>query len=254
MKQPFNSFLIGFRTLFVGLKLIRSESKILKLAIIPFIIDFLVLALTFFWGSSKISDWVKGGMSWLFPEMSGFWEGLIYYPVYVLAWLVFIVMLFFLGYIVAALIAAPFNSLLAEKTLMHLGVIQKEPFSFQRWVKISIKMLWAALLKTFVFLGLGLIFFGVSFIPVVGLIATLGIVLVMAFDSADYSFEILEYPLGRRFHFFNKNFFYFLGSATALGLTLLVPGLSFLLLPVAVVGHAELVAKNIQGNTTDVSQ
>ena len=248
MTLPATAFLKGFKTLFSGMKLIRQENQILKLAIIPFAIDFIILSATFFWGSGKISGWTDQGVNWIMPEASGFWHGLLYYPFYLIAWVVFLAFLFFIGYIAAGIVASPFNSLLAEKTLMHLGAIGNQQFVLKRWISISIRMFWTSLLKSLLFVFMGLIFFGVSFIPMIGIIASIGIVLIMSFDSADYSFEILEYSLSQRLNFFRKNFFFFLGSAASMGLTLLIPGLNFLLFPVAVVGHAKLVNDCLKQN------
>lgn len=236
-------FLTGFRSLFVGLRLIRTESSILRLAILPFAIDFIALVGIFVWGSGRIPGWVDRLMKWSLPDMSGFWSGLVYYPALLLAWLIFLAMLFFLGYILASIVASPFNSLLAEKTLEHLGALRPEKFSFSRWLSVSARMFGAALLKSLLFVCLGLVFFGVSFVPLLGAVASIGILMIMAFDSADYSFEALRFNLPRRLRFFRENWVYFLGSAAALGLTLWIPGLNFLLFPAAVVGQAELVQK-----------
>lgn len=243
MSRTVNAFMTGFRSLFVGLSLIRREASILKLAILPFAIDFIVLCGTLVWGSQQISGWVEAGMSWAFAESGGWIYSLAYYPVYLLAWLVFLFLLFFLGYVVASVIAAPFNSLLAEQTLVYMRAVEACPFHFRRWVSVSLKMMWASLLKAGLFICVGILFFGISFIPVLGLIASVGVVLIMSFDSADYSFEVFEYSLSRRIYFFRKNFPYFLGAGAAIGLTLFIPGLNFLLFPAAVVGHAELVGK-----------
>jgi CysZ protein len=236
----------GFSSLFTGLKLIKDNPRILKLAIIPFILDFMILAGVFVWGGGRVTGWVEQAMGLVFSDHGGFWWTITYWPVFAFVWLAFVACLFFLGYILANLIAAPFNSLLAEQTLEELSVIKPRKFQLGRWIKVSINMLWASLLKTGVFLICGLLFFLVSFIPVVGVAASFGMLMIMAFDSVDYSFEILEFKLSHRIRFFRENSFYFAGSGLALGLTLLIPGLNFLLFPAAVVGSADLMRQLLE--------
>lgn len=245
MRKQVNGLTVGFRTLFTGMRLIRQNSRIFRLAIIPFFIDFLILAGVFYWGSGRLSGWVESTINWMLPNASGFWYQLAYWPVFLVGWIAFFGALFFVGYIIANLVAAPFNSLLAETALEEMGVIKKRPFNFSRWLKISAAMFWAGLLKTALFLFFGILFFMFSFIPLLGILASFGLLMIMAFDSADYSFEILEYNLQRRLKFFRQNTLYFAGSGLSLGMTLMIPGLNFLLFPAAVVGSADLVRQRI---------
>lgn len=245
MSDKIKQFMIGFRSLYVGLRLIRENPKIMKFAIIPFVLDFVILVGIFVWGGGQISGWVDQAMNWAFSNPQGFLWSLIYWPLFLLGWLTFLVCLFFLGYVVASLVAAPFNSLLAEKTLEELGVIETRKFNLARWLKTSVSMLWASLIKTAIFLVFGLLFFLISFVPVVGLLASFGLLMIMSFDSVDYSFEIFQYSAKKRFSYFRQNCFYFAGSGAALGLTLLIPGLNFLLFPVAVVGSADLMRQQL---------
>ena len=243
MKKPVNQFFLGFRAITRGISLIRKEPKILKLAIIPFIIDVLIVSAVFVWGSGQISGWVESGLQSTLPELSGFFWSILYGVFYILAWIVFIAALFFGGYVLAGIVAAPFNSLLAEKTLEQTGALPKEPFNFKRWLSLSAKMLWAALIKAGVFLFLGLVLLAISFIPAVGVIGSFGMLMIMSFDMSDFAFESLGLKFSERMRFFRQNFLCFAGVSAALGLTLLVPGLNVLLLPAAVVGSSEMVSR-----------
>ena len=247
MTKEIRSFLTGFRTLFTGIRLLARDSEIRRLAIIPLILDVLVLVAVFSWGLGKVPEWVDRGVAWAMPSSDSIWSYLFYWPMYVVVWGAFLGLLLFVGYVFANFIAAPFNALLAEKTLERLRAKPARSFSLKHWLVMSGKMMWASLLKSLLFLVYGAVFFAVSFVPVVGVIASIGMLLIMAFDSADYSFEVLEFSLRRRFRFFRRNFFFFLGSSVSLGLTLLIPGLNFLLFPAFVVGHADLVQKRLKG-------
>jgi len=247
MRNPFQKFTIGFKSVFSGISLIRRDAKILRLAIIPFCIDFIALAGVFVWGSSRLSGWVDTTLGWMFSESGGLLWNLVYWPFFLLSWIIFLGLLFFAGYVVASLVAAPFNSLLAEATLEQLGVLPTKLFNLIHWLSHSLKMLLTALAKTLLFIVFAALLFGLSFMPILGILASFGMVMVMVFDSADYSFEALGYRLRERFTFFRQNLFYFAGSAGAMGLTLLVPGLNFILLPATVVGSANLI-KQIKDN------
>lgn len=248
MIKPLKELTLGFRSLLAGLHLIGRNPKILKWAILPFILDVIILVAVFALGGGRIGKWVDEAISWAFSDPSGSWWPFVYWPLFIFCWLTFFVVLFFFGYVLANLLASPLNSLLAEKTLEELQVIQKKPFRLRHWLKLSAKMMWTSLLKAVLFLFIGGFFFLLSFIPGIGVLASFGLVMIMSFDSVDYSFEIMGYNLQQRLRFFRQNIFFFVGSGLAIGLTLLVPGLNFLLFPAAVVGSAELLHQCLKSN------
>ena len=135
-------------------------------------------------------------------------------------------------------VAAPCNSLLAERTLIMAGAVEDRPFELGRWLKVSAKMLFVGLMKSMVFLFFGILIFVCSFIPILNFVSSFAAFLIMAFDSSDYSFEIMEMSLRERFRFFQNHFPEFAGMASFLGLTVFVPGTTLLLLPFSVVGAA----------------
>jgi uncharacterized protein involved in cysteine biosynthesis len=90
----------------------------------------------------------------------------------------------------------------------------------------------------------GLLLTILSFIPLLHLpVLCIGF-FIIATDCLDYSLETLEYRLRARFRYYSKNFGQISGFTVGLGLTFLVPGLSFFLMPAAIVGAAHLVANN----------
>ncbi len=76
--------------------------------------------------------------------------------------------------------------------------------------------------------------------------------MVLAFDSLDYSFEALGMGFRERLRYLIKEWSQWFGMATSLALTLLMPGLTLLIIPGAVVGAA-LILKEQNGKTQSSS-
>jgi CysZ protein len=98
-----------------------------------------------------------------------------------------------------------------------------------------------SLLKTLLLLAVGFILFVFSFLPVLNFFAVGGALMILALDCMDYSLEALGYGFRQRMAYFVKNPAQWLGMSLGLGLTLLVPGLTLLVIPGAVTGAALIV-------------
>lgn len=61
----------------------------------------------------------------------------------------------------------------------------------------------------------------------------------MAFDTMDYAFELDQLNLRQRFQFLRHNSIYFSGMGLIVSLTVIVPGLTLLALPIMVAGATE---------------
>jgi CysZ protein len=234
----------GTGFLLEGFLILKSHPGLWVFALIPFIIDLLVFGLGVFWGSSFLGAWVATALGWALSPAAGIWYQMLYYPLLAVFWLVFLVLLGYLVFLLGAVVAAPFHSLLAERTLMKLGALQSRPFYFGEWIRGGLRMLMASLVKLVVFSLLGVFIFVASFIPGVNLLGSFMASLIVAFDSMDYSFEVKEWNFRRRVDFFRKEFPLFAGMGLSLGLTLLVPGLTLLVYPTAVVGAASRLAQS----------
>ena len=84
------------------------------------------------------------------------------------------------------------------------------------------------------------------FVPVLNLLAVSAAMLLLAFDSMDYSFETLGWGLRQRLRYLRREWVQWSGMAAGLALTLLLPGLTLLVIPGAVVGAAMLVKAETQ--------
>ena len=229
----------------VGLLYLMKNKSLIKWAIAPLFIGFLLFIFFIGSGFGLISGWVASalavvgsGLGWLGLGGVTFLLTIVDWVLGAFLWVVYLVVVIYGTFLVTTIVAAPFNSFLAEQTLMVTGALQERPFEFSRWLGVTMKMLMIGVVKSLIFLFFGFIIFVCSFVPVLNILSAFCALLIMAFDSMDYSFEMMEMSLGQRFRFFQQHFVRFSGMASFLGLTLLLPGITLLLLPFSVVGSA----------------
>ncbi|MEO0335636.1 MAG: EI24 domain-containing protein [Pseudomonadota bacterium] len=229
----------------IGLMYLMENKGLIKWAIAPLLIGFILFFFFIGTGFGLISGWVasalavvSSGLGWIGLGGVGFLLAIVNWTLGAFLWLVYLVVVIYGTFLITTIVAAPFNSLLAEQTLMVAGGIQERPFEFGRWISVTVKMLMIGLVKSLIFLFLGLIIFACSFVPILNVASAFCALLIMAFDSMDYSFEMVEMSLRERFAFFQKHFVRFSGMASFLGLTLFLPGITLLILPFSVVGSA----------------
>ena len=133
---------------------------------------------------------------------------------------------------------------------MKMGIREDRPFRLQQWVPLTLRMLIVSLLKSAVFVVAGGILFLLSLIPFVNLIATLGFVHMLSFDVSDYSFEAMEWPLKKRFRHFRQNINLYSGLAIGLGGAMVIPGMSIVIMPAAIVGAGLVLQRSLVRETT----
>jgi CysZ protein len=159
-----------------------------------------------------------------------------------LAGIISVVVTFYFGFLLSTIIASPFNSILAEKTLAYKNSHLEKPINFSRWLKITLRQLSISLVRALIFAFIGLIIFVFSFVPLLNFLAAFAAFLIVAFDCIDYGMEVKLMGLKSRLAYFRQHFSVFSGMAMMLGLTLMVPGLTLILLPCAVVGAADTMS------------
>lgn len=231
----------GFFFLKRGLASIKKYPGLKWFILIPLFIDFVLVTSFFTVGVQMISGWVASALA--FVETGGWFFSIIYYPLFILAWVVYGVLALYLVFAISSVVASPFNAFMAEKILKQNGLIKDDKFSFLSWAALTLKMLLTSLVKAVVFALLGICIFIVSFIPGLNLASSFGIFLIFAFDSFDYAFEVRGWKLSERMNYFKRNFPSAVGMATMFALTIFIPGLTILVLPLAVVGATDLMCE-----------
>ena len=247
MTDSIQKFMIGFMAPLRGLKLSFTLPGLFKWCVIPF----LLTALVFIIGGSLLfpamAGWIPAFATWMLTTLGmvtgSFFFTFSYWLALLVAWPVAILALLYGLFLITRVVAAPFYSLLAERSLMAMGVLNDEPFNFSAWLAHSTRMLVVALLKAIVLGLLAFVLFVLSFIPAVGVISAFGFLLIAAFDIVDFSLEALRMGFRARFAYLGRQFFAISGFAAALGLVFLVPGLNFVLFPAAIVGAGDVVRR-----------
>ncbi|MCB0420711.1 MAG: EI24 domain-containing protein [Bdellovibrionales bacterium] len=237
-----NQYSKGLFHIISGIKLIMRSPKLMAFSVIPFLIDLLLLYIGFSWGWGEIAGKADLIVAKVF-DPGTIWYSVLYYPLWILFTATFVLLLVYSVFLVATVVAAPFNALLAEEALKYLNKLEDRKFKLNRWVQMTTKMMIVALMKAVIFAIVGLVLFVMSFIPGLNLVAAFLACLIIAFDNIDYSLEIYELSLKQRFEFYRQNITEFSGAASFLALTVLIPGLTLLLLPAAVVGSAEMAGR-----------
>ena len=227
-----SDFKKGFSFWWRGWGYILTHPGLLATALLPALLA-LGFAVGFIWIMwTYLGLWVQQLITAVLGAGTGLWYSLAYYPLLLGGGLVVFLSALYVSFLLHAFLAVPFYSMLAEKTLRQLGLPTQSGWS-SLW-----RMFRVSAIKALLLLIMGVFLFVLSFVPVLNVAAMLMALMVMAFDCVDYSFECLGYGLSRRLSYLVRERNQWLGMATALALTLLLPGLTLLITPGAVVGGA----------------
>jgi len=246
-------FADGFWSFARAIRLMARTRRLWPFALIPFVFG---LGLVFYglsWGVSNLPILVEMVLLQI-ASLSGLYFTTIYWIALILIWPAFLIALIYSIFLSTRLIAGPFHALLAERALMTLGVLKEQPFAFGPWLQLTARMFIVSLLRTILFAFAGLLLFIVSLIPGLNFLAVMGFCLILAFDSADYSFEAMQMGLRKRLSFFLAHFWRFSGLAVGLGLVFLIPGFNFFLFPLAVVAGSDVIATAVGGRADKIAE
>ncbi len=232
------NFFFGFSQYFSGLRFWIQTPKLLRISIIPFLIDLVILTAGIVFSVHKIPQAVNHIVAK--PDV---WYGFfIYYFVLVLTATAFFIVTVFIMSVCANLVAFPFNDILAERSLILRKALEEKKTPLRSKFQKSLRNLSAMARKTLFYLLVGAVLILTMFIPGLGVVgAFLGAVL-LAFDFLDYSFDHFGLRFQERKKFISTHFSCFLGFAAGMGLTMTIPIINVLVMPGNVVAGACLVA------------
>ncbi len=233
---------LGFTFILRGLKLLFKIPGALKWAVFPFLINLIIISSSLTFVLTSLDDYISPLIQMLTGDPTGIIFTILNKVAVFLAGIISVVVVFYVGFLISTIIASPFNSILAEKTLDYKNSSGVKPINFVMWLKISMRQIGISLIRALLFAFIGIVIFIFSFVPLLNIIGAFGAFLIVAFDCIDYSMEVKMMGLKKRLAYFRKNFSVFSGMALMLGLTLMVPGLTLLLLPCAVVGAADTMS------------
>ncbi len=232
----------GFGHAFAGLQLI-TRPGIRRFVIIPLSINVVLFSIAVYFLVTLFDQAIAYFMP-DFPDWLSWLETAINW----LLWPLFAVMIFFLVFytfsFVANLIAAPFNSLLAEKVeAMLRGEPLNDSPSYPAWATIK-KTIGSEIAKLGYLIKWSVLLLIISIIPVVGLAAPF---LWFAFGAWMLALEYLDYPMGNHGHYFKEinqqaasRKSLSLGFGSGMFLLTSIPVVNFIAMPAGVAGAARL--------------
>ena len=234
-------FFSGFKSFFTGIRVLTINSGLRNTAILPLLLDFVIFGVVVYLVCFLYFPPLVAG--YLATAGTGFWATLLAVGAQSMVFIFGLICSGLITFMLGTWLASPFNALLAEKALVHFGAREDKPFEMNRWLRTTAKMALVGMVRSMILLVFGALLFLLSFVPVLHLPILFVGFFIMSTDCLDYSLETLEFDLKGRFRYYFQYFAKISGFATALGLTFLVPGLSFLLMPAAIAGAAHLVSE-----------
>lgn len=232
--------------LFLGLREILSRPKLILLSLAPLTVDVLLFTLGFTYGTPVLHTALDSAMAWIFTSKDTFLFQVAYYPMLVLFWMVFVISLTTSVYLLASVIASPFNALIAETILVSRNLVPAQKFTFISFIAFSLRMVAISAARASILIFLSIFVFIVSFLPGVNLLSSYFAAVLISFDAADYTLELKNYSLKQRFMTLRTLLPEYLGMGIVLILALLLPGFVLLLMPVIVSGATLIVGKALQ--------
>lgn len=235
-------FFSGIKSYFIGIRAIFVYPKLRNIALLPLFLDLIIFGAVVYIVCFLYLPTLISGL--LISAGTGFWATALIIGAQSLAFIFGLIASGVITFALGSWIASPFNSLLAEKALVYFGAKEEAPFNFKQWLRVTLKMAAVGMIRSAILLALGCLLFLLSFIPFLHLpILFIGFFIIST-DCLDYSLESMEYKLRDRFRYYTKHFTSISGFSAGLGLTFLLPGLSFFLMPAAIIGAAHLAAEN----------
>lgn len=229
----------GVKAFFAGWNLFWKHKSVRKLAYVPLAITFVVLMLgiSYGWG---IVTW---GMEMVTPYLGSSLDGFVLFLVSAIFHLIYIVLLVVALFLVANLVAIPFNALIAERVMAIKGAEYFKPKNAGEWSKYTTQMLITGLVKALVVVILGVLVFFMSFLPFLGFIGTFFTIFVLAYDSCDYGLELKNKKFKDRWAFVKKYFWELCGYTTIVSITFMIPGMNFFMLPIFITAGTNFVSE-----------
>ncbi len=225
-------FFQGIGYLFSGLSLI-TQKGIRPFVLVPLLVNIIVFSAGIWFASAQ----VDGLMERLLPDWLSWLEWLL--------WPLFFVLIFFAVFytfsIIANLIAAPFNSILAERVENRLKGLPVPEFQGYKTLPAIIgRTFRSEISKLFYMLKWMAVLLIITVIPVVNIIAPFAWALYGAWMLA---ITYVDYPMGNHELYFKdelpalkKYRSHALGFGGGLSLLTLIPVVNFLAMPVGVAG------------------
>ncbi|MBX2879531.1 MAG: sulfate transporter CysZ [Granulosicoccus sp.] len=242
-------FLVSASYVRTGWHLIRARG-LKRYVLAPLLINLLLFTALGWWAYTIAGDWLQSFS--VFQQWGDWW--IVNAVETLLRWIVLLVLVFALTYLftlLANLIAAPFNGLLAERVEAHLtGKRLPDTGGWSAHIKNVPRLIGSELSKLLYLILCMLPLLLLHFIPVVNLVAPL---LLFLFGAWMFALEYLDYPMGNHGAVFRevrqqlrKNRSAAFGFGTAVAVLSMVPLINLIIMPVAVAGATALYVDQLR--------
>lgn len=232
--------------------LLRGFKLIIKPGVFPYVIVPMLINITLFAGVLLLSiGQFELLLGWLMPQLPDYLQWLAW-----LFWLLFVlttlVVIFFTFSLVANIIAAPFNGLLAEAVERHLtGSAPGSSGGWKQALAEAPQAIGNEIRKLGYFVRIAIPLLILFLIPVLNLVAPL---LWFLFSAWMLALEYSDYPLGNRGMYFRQqrplvrqHGGLAMGFGMATMAATMIPLVNFLVMPVAVAGATAMWVENEKG-------
>jgi CysZ protein len=241
-----NQVFTGASYLFKGFGLINKKG-IRPFAYIPMVINTLLFSIAIWFGYAQFDQW----MSSLIPNWMPDWLlSVLMWIIWPLFTALIALVVFFTFSIIANILAAPFNGVLAEAVEVHLSGQAPTSIPWQKILKDAPLMIWNEIKKLLYVLKWIIPLFILSWIPVVNFIAP---VLWMLFSSWMLAIDYHDYPMGNHQILFSEqrdtlkqHRLLVLGFGGATLAATMVPLINFIVIPAAVAGATALYLERVK--------
>lgn len=239
----------AMRYLGVGWRLVRAPG-IRRFVVIPMLVNLAIFGGLGWWAIATFGDWLG---EWRLLERFGDVWG-VGFLLGLVQLLFTVAVLFALAWVftlVANLVGAPFNGLLAERVEAHLtGERPSEDPGWLSMLKATPRLIGSEIAKL-LYLGLWLVpLLLLQFVPLVNVVAPF---LLFAFGAWMFALEYLDYPMGNHgalFRDVREEARGRRGTAFGFGLAVavfaVVPFVNLILMPVAVAGATALYVERFR--------
>jgi uncharacterized protein involved in cysteine biosynthesis len=235
-----SNFLIGFFAPLRGAALLWQTPKLRRLAILPFIFTTVIFIFGLSWGLPGLSHLISFIATR--PVLHGS-SSFLAILLQICLWPVGLMGLLLSLLVSSRVLVGPLYAVLADATLIVTGARTEAPFRLGDWIANSIKISVTALFRGLILAGATVVLFLFSLIPGFAVLASLAFLVMFASDLTDYALDSYRLGLKERFRFMREHFAALTGLGLAMGIIFVIPGLNFILMPVSIVGAADVVRR-----------
>ncbi len=240
-------FIRGFLSLFQGFALLRHKG-IRPFVVVPFLINVVIFSLAV-WILYEQFEMLMGHFTFVLPGWLSWLSWLTYLFTFLFTGLVLIAV-YYSFTIIANLVAAPFNSLLAERIEQKLEGLPVPEFQGFKSIPSLVGRTVASEMKKIAYMLKWLVLLLIiTFIPGLNIIAPFAWALYGAWMLA---IQYFDYPMGNHELFFKEELVVIkshrmlaLGMGAGLALMMMIPVLNFFTMPVGVAASTVLWVRQV---------